>query len=425
MIDHLGYPEWLPHEVRQEKDLVARIESGFRQHGFQPLDLAAIQPAAIMTAGDAHLSDGGVSKPIFGVTEPDETATGGSFALRYDLTVPLARYIQANLGALQFPLRVYQINKVWRAEKPTKKHWREFYQCDIDMIADQELNPLYDAELAVALDTTFTSLGLGEFVIRVSNRKVMEALLRAHGLATSRVSKIVELVDEAGIGEREDLATKLRLSGIDNGVANDLQRLVCSASVEEAGELLSKRHADMTGIGELAETMSAVLDLGMTPGHAVVDFAITRGHDYYTGTVFETFAAGREDWGAIGSGGRYDNLMSHVAGRPLPGVGVSLGLTRLVALLRAEGGLAAPVRAGVLVTGRSPEDWEEVVRSVGQLRRYGVSAWPQFGAPTYEHDDVSAIATVSARSEPHLSVVGELDDEVRRAVEMALGSAGD
>lgn len=425
MSEHLGYPEWLPHEVKQERQLVSRIESGFQDHGFQPLDLAAIQPAELMTAGDAHLSDGGVSKPIFSVTEPPEVASDGMFALRYDLTVPLARYIDNNFDLLRFPLRVYQVNKVWRAERPTKKHWREFYQCDIDVIASKTLHPLYDAELAVALDATFTSLGLGDFVIRISNRKVMEALLAAHGMGSSRVSSIVELIDEAGIGEREELAARLRGAGVERATAEDLQTLVTMQSSEDATGLLVARGADPIGLQELDTTMKALKDLGMTPGHAVVDFAITRGHDYYTGTVFETFAAGREDWGAIGSGGRYDNLMSHVSGKALPGVGVSLGLTRLVALLRAEGGLDQPTHRGVLVTGRTANDWARVVRAVGRLRSHDVPAWPLFGTPpdsphVQESDEKAVLVTVSETLEPDVRVIGDIDESTHLVILAAL-----
>jgi histidyl-tRNA synthetase len=368
-----GFPEWSPAGVALERRLIRAISAGFESFGFQALDTASVQPWSVLTAGDGQYSDGGVGKPIFGVAEPPETDTGASLGLRYDLTVPLARYIAERGETLSFPLSCYQIAKVWRAEIPDLSHSREFYQCDVDVIGRGELNLLFDAEIACALHSAFEAVGLGEFTVRISNRRALSALLAVHGLHNARVRDIVHIIDEGGRQPRETTVQQLRAAGVAVAVAEDVGELLGYHTVGEARPLFARLGADQGGLDELATVIDAAAQLGMPPGRLRLDFSITRGHDYYTGTVYETFVSGREHWGAIGSGGRYDNLLGHVTGEAYPGVGVSIGLTRLVGLLLEEARTGeAAAGSGVLVARRPGADEAVLMSVVRDLRGRGL-----------------------------------------------------
>ncbi|GAA3737020.1 histidine--tRNA ligase [Micromonospora maritima] len=376
-----GFPEWSPAGVSLERRLIRAISEGFESHGFRPLDTAAVQPWSVLTAGDGQYSDGGVGKPIFRVAEPPETDTGASLGLRYDLTVPLARHIAERGDTLAFPLSCYQIAKVWRAEIPDLSHAREFYQCDLDVIGRGELSLFFDAEIACALHAAFEAVGLGDFTVRISNRRALAALLAVHGLHNTRVKAIVQIIDEGGRQPREKTVLQLRDAGVADAVAEDIGELLSLHTVREARDLFARRGADQGGLDELETVIDAAIGLGMPAGRLRLDFSITRGHDYYTGTVYETFVAGREHWGAIGSGGRYDNLLGHVTGERYPGVGVSIGLTRLVGLLLEDARAGGTAPDEVVVT-RGPDAREgSLLDVVRELRRRGLPTRVLFDPP--------------------------------------------
>jgi histidyl-tRNA synthetase len=382
-----GFPERLPYETIFERNLMRSLADGFERFGFQPLDTAAVQPYEVLMAGGAQYSDGGVAKPVFNVVEPEDFATGRRLGLRYDLTVPLARYLAEYGESVDFPLRCYQMNKVWRAERPTKSHWREFYQCDVDVIGRRELSPLYDAEIAVVLAEAFNAMGLGEFTVRISNRVVLAALLASHGIHNDRTRDVVRIVDEAGSRPHKETVAELAVTGMPRAVAEDVGMLLGCRTLDEARILLSKRGADERGLDELAFVMSAALDLGIPASHLCLDFSITRGHDYYTGTVYETFAAGHEDWGAVASGGRYDALLSSITGSQYPGVGMSIGLTRLSALLAHAGKATVASRpaANILVMTDIGGDTRAAVQAARVLRDADLPTQVIFDAASAEH----------------------------------------
>ncbi|GAA1375558.1 ATP phosphoribosyltransferase regulatory subunit [Streptomyces beijiangensis] len=369
-----GFPESLPSDVMFEQETIRIIKDGFERSGFRPLDTAAIQRQEVLVAGGAQYLDGGIPEFAFSVTEPPESYTGANLALRYDLTVPVSRFIAEHSDKLAFPLHSYQINKVWRAEQmPTATHWREFYQCDVDVIGRDELSLLYDAEIACALNSAFQNIGVDGFTVRISNRKVLAALLDSHGVRVHRARSIVQIVDKGNKQEFDETVEQLTAAGIPAAVAADLGRLVGASTLEEVRALLKLRGADTTGVEELDTVLRAAADLGMPEDRLVLDCSITRGHDYYTGTVFETFATGREHWGAIGAGGRYEDLLKHVNGGNYPGVGMSVGLARLMGLLR-EDGVAAERglrENSVVVLPRAAGTAEAVVQAVRKLRDSG------------------------------------------------------
>lgn len=377
-----GFPERLPGDVAFERSLMRSLSDDFERFGFQPLDMAAVQPYEILIAGGAQYSDGGVAKPVFDVVEPQDFTTGRKLGLRYDLTVPLARYLAEYGTSVEFPLRCYQMNKVWRAERPTKSHWREFYQCDVDVIGRSELSLLYDAEIAVVLAEAFNAMGVGEFTVQISNRMVLSALLATHGIHSDRTQDVVRIVDEAGHRPAEETVAELVETGMPRAVAEDVGALLDCRTLGEARTLLSKRGADERGLDDLDFVISAALDMGVPDSHLCLDFSITRGHDYYTGTVYETFAAGHEDWGAVASGGRYDALLTSITGSQYPGVGMSIGLTRLTALLAHAGKGAAALRpaATILVMTEHGGDTQTVVQAARVLREAGLPAQVIFDA---------------------------------------------
>ncbi|MFF4704391.1 ATP phosphoribosyltransferase regulatory subunit [Streptomyces sp. NPDC001288] len=376
-----GFPESLPADVMFEQDVIRTIGRGFEARGFRPLDSACIQRQEVLVAGGAQYLDGGIPEFAFTVQEPPESYTGTDLALRYDLTVPVSRFIAEHSAKLSFPLHCYQINKVWRAEQmPTATHWREFYQCDVDVIGQGELSLLYDAEIANALVGAFRNIGVDGFTVHISNRKVLAALLDSHGVRVHRARAIVQILDKGNRQPAEQTVEQLTASGIPEHVAVDLGRLVSSPTLSDARDLLKLRGADLVGVDELDTVIKAAHDLGMPEDHLVLDFSITRGHDYYTGTVFETFATGREHWGAIGAGGRYENLLKHVNGRSYPGVGMSVGLARLMGLLREDGvrkkrGLR---QDAVTVVRHQGGDAQTVLETVRGLREMGLSVQAVF-----------------------------------------------
>lgn len=376
-----GFPEWSPSEVLMEQHLIRAIRDRFEHHGFQPVDLAAVQPWNVLVAGDAQYSDGGLTKPIFDVREPAETSTNAALGLRYDLTVPLARYIVEHAENLSFPWHCYQINKVWRAEPTSSRHSREFYQCDVDIIGHWELSLLYDAEIACVLNAAFDRIGVAGFAVHISNRRVISALLSSHGVEADRASFVVRVIDDGGRQPADQTVAELVEGGLPKAAAEDLGRLLTAKTVTDARSLLDERNADPSGLDDLTTVMEAALAMGMPADRLKLDFSITRGHDYYTGTVYETFAVGREHWGAIGSGGRYDNLLGHITGDPYPGVGVSLGLTRLVGFLRsdAEARPSLDGDAKVVVVGdANPSD---AIAALRELRSAGVPTLAMLDLP--------------------------------------------
>ncbi|MFB7258191.1 histidine--tRNA ligase [Streptomyces nojiriensis] len=371
-----GFPEFLPGDVMYEQSVIRTIGEGFEARGFRPLDTAAVQRQEVLVAGGAQYLDGGIPEFAFSVQEPPESYTGANLALRYDLTVPVSRFIAENSDRLSFPLHCYQINKVWRAEQmPTATHWREFYQCDVDVIGQGELSLLYDAEIACSLVGAFQNIGVDGFTVHISNRKVLAALLDSHGIHVHRARAIVQILDKGNKQSQEETRSQLAAAGIPPHVAADLGLLTTLPNLSDARDLLNLRGADTTGISELTTVLQAADDLGMPENHLVLDFSITRGHDYYTGTVFETFATGREHWGAIGAGGRYEDLLKHVNGSSYPGVGMSVGLARLMGLLREDGlRLERGLRENAaVVVPREGSDQQDVLSTVRRLRDENIS----------------------------------------------------
>jgi histidyl-tRNA synthetase len=367
--------EYLPQDQLHFNRLIDIIRRNFELYGFLPIETPSAERREVLT------SKGGVEKEIYALTrlaeaDDDEAATKG--ALRFDLTVPLARYVAMRERELAFPFRRYQIQRVWRGETPQarKGRFREFYQCDIDIIGREKLSYLAEAEIPSVIYSVFTEMAIGEFRIRINNRKVLRGLLQEFGVADERAAAVLRTLDKT---EKED-AAKIRADLEREGVssAGKLLELITArrttdgtlaALAQIRNEILQK------GLEELRSIVTAIRQFGVPDTAFAVDLGVVRGLDYYTGTIYETTLASAPELGSICSGGRYDDLASYFTDTRLPGVGISIGLTRLFSRLK-DAGLLQPLPrspAEVLVTTMDPRYLDRYLAMARRLREAGVN----------------------------------------------------
>jgi histidyl-tRNA synthetase len=367
--------EYLPHEQLQFNHLIDIIRRNFELYGFLPIETPSAERREVLT------SKGGVEKEIYALTrlaeaEDDEAATKG--ALRFDLTVPLARYVAMRERELAFPFRRYQIQRVWRGETPQarKGRFREFYQCDIDIIGRERLSFLAEAEIPAVIYSVFREMAIGEFRIRINNRKVLRGLLQEFGVADDKAPAVLRTLDKA---EKED-AAKIRADLEREGGASAgklLELVTTRRTTDETLETLSllKGEIGKAGLEELRNIVTAIRQFGVPDTAFAVDLGVVRGLDYYTGTIYETTLVNAPELGSICSGGRYDDLASYFTDTRLPGVGISIGLTRLFSRLK-EAGLLQPLPrtpAEVLVTTMDPRYLDRYLSMARQLREAGIN----------------------------------------------------
>ena len=324
-----GFPEWLPEGRLVELGVLDVVRQVFELHGFTPIETRSVEPVDVLQ------SKGAIDKEVYAVRRLHaESDDGDGLALHFDLTVPFARYVVEHAGQLDFPFRRYQVQKVWRGERPQEGRFREFTQADIDIIDADELASHHDAEMAIVMAEVFANLpALPRATIRVNNRKLLEGFYRGLGISDSAVVlRAIDKLDKIGDAKVRGLLVSAGLS------EETADRVLALAAIRGSGAEVAARVRDLgvehpllqEGLDELV----AVVDAAdrVRPGAVLADLHIARGLDYYTGTVYETTLEGLESFGSVCSGGRYDALASD--GRTTyPGVGISLGVTRLVSLL--------------------------------------------------------------------------------------------
>ena len=363
--------EYLPQDQLQFNRLIDIVRRNFELYGFLPIETPSAERREVLT------SKGGVEKEIYALTrlaeaDDDEAATKG--ALRFDLTVPLARYVAMRERELAFPFRRYQIQRVWRGETPQarKGRFREFYQCDIDVIGREKLSYLAEAEIPAVIYAVFREMAIGEFRIRINNRKVLKGLLAGFKVKDESAPSVLRILDKA---EKED-AAKLAAELEGQGVSKELLKLVSTRrDTTETLAVLRDYPACKEGLEELQAVAHAIRQFGVPDSAFAVDLGVVRGLDYYTGTIYETTLTAHPDIGSICSGGRYDDLASYFTDTRLPGVGISIGLTRLFSKLK-EAGLLQPLErtpAEVLVTTMDPRYLDKYLRIGADLRAAGVN----------------------------------------------------
>ena len=365
-----GFMELLPRPQQQMERMMQTLRETYALYGFTPLDTPAIEAAEVLLAKGG----GETEKQIYRFNKGD-----ADLALRFDLTVPLAKYVALHYGELSFPFRRYQIGKVYRGERAQRGRFREFYQADIDIIGDGQLDILNEAEIPSIIYRAFTRLGLSRFQIRVNNRKILNGFYAMLGLQaqSGEIMRTVDKLDKIGPDKvRAILVDDVQLSPAQ---ADEVLRFIGIGGSN--GEVLAALEAYLgrdevfdAGVAELRAVVANLAAFGVPESHFRVDLTIARGLDYYTGTVYETLMLDHPEIGSICSGGRYDNLAGYYTDKKLPGVGISIGLTRLFYVLGEQGYLNSALNtapADVLVLPMT-EDMRPAIALATALRAEGI-----------------------------------------------------
>ena len=344
-----GFMELLPDKQIQFEAMAEILRRTYASYGFAPLDTPAIEDAQILLAKGG----GETEKQIYRFQKGDS-----DLALRFDLTVPLAKYVALHYNELAFPFRRFQISKVYRGERAQRGRFREFYQADIDIIGDGKLDILNEAEIPAIIYKVFRGFGLSRFQIRVNNRKILNGFYAMLGLSerSGEIMRTVDKLDKIGAEKVKTILTED--CGLEEAQAGEILAFIAirgtNAQVIQALEGYAGRNEMFDqGLSELKTVTANLAAFGVPEANFAVDLTIARGLDYYTGTVYETTLLDHPEIGSVCSGGRYDNLAGYYIEKDLPGVGISIGLTRLFYVLDEQGLLnpqlpSAPADALVL-----------------------------------------------------------------------------
>ena len=365
-----GFIELLPQEQIKFNEMKRIIEETYELYGFLPQETPIIESSEVLLAK----AGGETEKQIYSFTKGDT-----DLSLRFDLTVPLAKYVAKNYGQLTFPYRRYQIGKVFRGERPQKGRYRELYQCDIDIIGNGKLSIANDAQMPSIIYSIFKKFNFGKFIIRMNNRKILNGLFEEIGLKdqAKEALVIIDKLDKIGM---ENVKEELRNIGVTQENVAKLEEFFNINKSGNNDEILAalkglgfKSETFAEGLKEIEELITYVRLFGVEEEYFRIDLTIARGLDYYTGTVYETNIIGYENIGSICSGGRYDNLAEYYTKQNLPGVGISIGLTRLfyvlneLDLIKIEN---SSISKAVIVT--MGVDFGEGVKVSNALRENGI-----------------------------------------------------
>lgn len=318
-----GFMELMPQEQILFNQMKEKIQKSYEKFGFLPLDTPIIEMSEVLLAK----AGGETEKQIYRFTKGDT-----DLSLRFDLTVPLAKYVAEYYNELSFPFRRYQIGKVYRGEKPQKGRFREFYQCDIDIIGDGELSVLHDAEIPSVIYTTFKELGFEKFTICINNRKILNGLYAYLGLQEKAVD-IMRTIDKLDKIGTDNVIKELEQLEVNQKAIDTIMSFIAiegnsDEKIAKLEELKIQNEVFEEGLQELKQVVENVRLFGVPDTNFKVDYTIARGLDYYTGTVYETILDDYRSIGSVCSGGRYDNLAEFYTDKKLPGVGISVGLSR-------------------------------------------------------------------------------------------------
>lgn len=325
-----GFMELLPKEQKIFRDIVRKITKIYEENGFLEMDTPIIEKSEVLLAKSA----GETEKQVYRFNRGSN-----DLSLRFDLTVPFARFSAQYFNELTFPFKRYQIGKVYRGERNQKGRYREFYQCDIDVIGNNKLSINYDALVISMVSKGFKAIGLKDYKFQINNRKILSTILKS--LEIINATEVMILIDKYDkIGAEEFKKSLNELIGADKA---EIINKIINMNVSNEEILVKLKKLDLNseefekGIEELETVQKMLKILGVEDNEYVINLKIIRGLDYYTGTVFETFLIGNEGYGSICSGGRYDNLAQNYTDKILPGVGISIGLTRLFFVLKEIG----------------------------------------------------------------------------------------
>lgn len=319
-----GFMQLLPNEQILFNEMKEKIKKTYEKFGFLPLDTPIIESSEVLLAK----AGGETEKQIYRFNKGES-----DLSLRFDLTVPLAKYVTENYANLNFPFRRYQIGKVYRGERAQRGRFREFYQCDIDIIGENELSIINDAEIPSIIYTAFKELGFNNFTISINNRKILNGLFESLQLKDKSVDilRIIDKIDKIG---KEKVIEEIQNINVEDDKINKIMKFISiTGDVESTIKSLRELNIDNElfnlGVDELEQVAKNIKVFGVPQENYKIDLTIARGLDYYTGTVYETFLNEYRELGSVCSGGRYDNLAEYYTDKKLPGVGISIGLTRL------------------------------------------------------------------------------------------------
>ncbi|WP_256104048.1 histidine--tRNA ligase [Streptomyces sp. ODS05-4] len=368
-----GFPEWLPEVRIVEQKWLDTIRAGFESYGFSPVETPSVEPLDVLTA------KGETSQEVYTLRRLQEDPRDRSDAklgLHFDLTVPFARYVAQHFNELTFPFKRYQIQRVWRGERAQEGRFREFTQCDIDVINVDQAPLHFDAEMPRIMYDVMKGLHLPDWTININNRKVLEGFYRGLGVADPlAVIRAVDRIDKIGASGVGELLAE---GGLSRGQVDACLELASlrgtgASVVKDVGAIGVRSDLLDEGLAELAFVMESLH--GLPEGSVMADLSIARGLDYYTGTVYEGKFKDWPDFGSICSGGRYENLTGSFIRRRLPGVGVSIGLTRIFSKMLFEGLLPlGPASVShVLVVLPSDELRARAQETAGRLRGRGLN----------------------------------------------------
>ncbi len=401
-----GFMELMPNEQILFEQIKQKIEKTYQKFGFLPLDTPILELSEVLLAK----AGGETEKQIYRFEKGDT-----DISMRFDLTVPLAKYVAKNYGNLSFPFRRYQIGKVYRGERTQKGRFREFYQCDIDIIGDGELSIINDAELPSVIYNIFKELGFDDFTIHINNRKILNGLFESLN-QKENATEILRIIDKIEKIGKEAVIEELEKINVPNESINKIIDFIeiegtTDEKLQKLNELNIKNEEFEKGLDELTQVVKYVRIFGIPEANFKVDLTIARGLDYYTGTVYETFLNQYRELGSVCSGGRYENLAEYYTDKQLPGVGISIGLTRLfyklneLQLIKAEKKSIAEVLVVPMV-----QDLTVPIQIATDLRKKGIST------EVYLNDKkLKAKMKYADKLEiPYVIVVGE--DEIKSGI---------
>lgn len=368
-----GFMELLPNEQILFNKIKDTIRDSYEESGFVPLNTPIIEDANVLLAK----AGGETEKQIYRFTKGEN-----DLALRFDLTVPLAKYVTEYYDKLSFPFRRYQIGKVYRGEKPQRGRYREFYQCDIDIIGDGKLSIINDAEIPSIIYNTFNKLGFDDFTICINNRKIFNGFFKSLNLTekSQDILRVIDKIDKIGKDKvKEELSEEVD--------SNSLEMIMKFLSIDgktqekinELENLGVKDEVFQEGLNDLKQVLKYIGDFGVPEQNIKLDLTIARGLDYYTGTVYETFLNKYRNMGSVCSGGRYDNLTEYYTDRKMPGVGISIGLSRLFFQLMDNNIISADDESisKVIVISMS-ENYSYCANVAATLRKNGIKVQVNF-----------------------------------------------
>lgn len=407
-----GFMELLPQEQAVFNKIKSVLEGVYSSFGFFPLDTPVLEYSEILLAK----AGGETEKQLYRFSKGDTDLT-----MRFDLTVPLAKYVAKNAGNLSFPFKRYQIGKVYRGERTQRGRFREFYQSDIDIIGDGQLSIINDAEIPAIIYNIFTKLGINDFTVRINNRKVLNGFydMLGFGEQSQDIMRIVDKIDKIG---QENVIEELGKIGVETEKANRLIEFIridgsCAEVVSKLKQL-GDNEIYLQGVSELEQVTSLISSFGVPEKFFKIDLSIARGLDYYTGTVYETTLTAHPEIGSVCSGGRYDNLAEYYTERKLPGVGMSIGLTRLFYILNEKNYInkndfGSPCDA-MIIPMANEENYSETlayaVKVGAYLRENGISTQIYYENKKFK----GKISYADKLSIPNVVFIGE--DEIKNGV---------